>query len=154
MTSSVDLLPAEHAYDFDYFSVRLENHQLLHSSVAVRVFRAPLLAVPVGGRRRGGYFSASEVSIGLAIRNALAGTPGFPNTKLRRALFPDCCHVVEWGETPPDTESDVALGRFYGYSERAIAAHVHQNLSPTRPRRSHIDAFGLSRDQRGKNGRS
>ncbi|MFH9197830.1 MULTISPECIES: DUF6302 family protein [unclassified Streptomyces] len=40
---------------------------------------------------------------------------------------PDPCFVVEWGERPLTLEGDrsaTTLGRFYGYSEAAIAAFM------------------------------
>lgn len=45
---TLSLRPAEDAYDFGYFRDRLADPALLADAVAVCVFRAPLLAVPVG----------------------------------------------------------------------------------------------------------
>jgi hypothetical protein len=131
VTYGIDLLPPEVAYDYEYFSSRLADPRLLDNSVAVRVFRAPLLAVPVGGSRRGGEFPVAEATIGVAVRDALRDRPGFPRTRLRWALLPGCCHTVEWGDPVPATNGDAELGRFYGYSEDAIGEHIrHSFIQP------------------------
>lgn len=119
----VTLLPPTDAYDFESVAARLHDPELLETSVAVRVFRAPLLAVPVGGRRRGGRMDVSLVRVALAIRQALAGHPGFPDIRIRLASprGRPHCWAVEWGERLPFRASDSDRIRFYGGSDRRIA---------------------------------
>ncbi|CAL9359833.1 hypothetical protein SUDANB105_00641 [Streptomyces sp. enrichment culture] len=116
--------PPHEAYDYPYFHARLADTTILKHAVAIQVFRAPLLAIPVGGSRRGGYISVDLLTIGLAIRQVLDGRPGFPDLRVRWCPYRDTCHVVEWGSEPPD--GDVERGRFYGYSDHAIADFLAQ----------------------------
>lgn len=121
---TVTLAPAYEAYDFDHYRGLLVDPSVLDHSVAIRVFRAPLLAVAVGGPRRGGYFAAFDPTIGLAIRELLAGRYGFPNVRLRWSPYPDTSHGVWWGDTPPDSYDDRVRGEFSGYREAAINAFM------------------------------
>ncbi|MFI6056010.1 DUF6302 family protein [Streptomyces violascens] len=121
----VALQPAKDAYDFEYFRDRLADPTVLDQAVAVRIFRAPLLAVPVGGSRRGGYLSFDLLVLAMEARSLLAGQPGFPDLRVCRSPYCDTLHTVRWGERAPAWwEDDVATGRFYGYSEAAIALFV------------------------------
>ncbi|MER6230984.1 DUF6302 family protein [[Kitasatospora] papulosa] len=117
---------AREAYDLEFVASRLHDRHLLESSVAVRVFRAPLLAVPVGGRRRGGCMDIGPADVAMAVRDALLDIPGFPDVRLRLVSppFEPNRWVVEWGEQPPTLQGpcdDLTIRRFYGYSEDAIA---------------------------------
>src|SRR4051812_26098514 len=105
---SVTLLPAEAAYDYEFVAARLHDRHLLGHSVAVCVYRAPLLAVPVGGQRRGGSLAAGPVSVALAIRQALAERPGFPDARVRLVSPPGepLRWVVDWGEHLPFRSTD------------------------------------------------
>ncbi|MGW3627808.1 DUF6302 family protein [Streptomyces sp. NPDC000880] len=123
---TITVLPAREAYDYEHFRHRLADASVLEQSVAIRVFRMPLLAVPVSGPRRGGYFSTTSLTVGLAVRSLLEGRPGFTSLRLRRSPYRDACHIVEWGDTPPSYWDDVSLGRFYGYSDTAIAVFVRR----------------------------
>lgn len=122
-TLRVTLLPATDAYDFESVAARLHDPDLLNSSVAVRIFRAPLLAVPIGGRRRGGRMDVTLVHVALAIRQALAGRPGFPDIRIRLVSPPGQrnCWAVEWGERLPFRATDSDRIRFYGGTDRRIA---------------------------------
>lgn len=124
----VTVLHTRLAYDFEFVASRLHDRHLLDSSVAVCVFRAPLLAVPVGGQRRGGCMNAGPVDVALAIRDALLEIPGFPDVRIRLVSPPYEPHdwVVEWGERLPFRITDSDRARFYGYSEAAIAACVQR----------------------------
>lgn len=142
---TVTLRPAAEAYDYEYFRSRLAEPALLADAVAVRVFRAPLLAVPVGGSRRGGFMSFDLLTLAMATLVLLAEQPGFPHLRVRWSPFRDTCHTVEWGDPAPEWwEDDAVSGRFYGYSEEAIAAFagrrpktpssaVSEPCSPTAP---------------------
>lgn len=135
-TTSADALslrPVEEAYDFEYFRDRLADPAVLADAVAICVFRAPLLAVPVRGLRRGGYMSFDLLSTALEARGLLADRPGFPSLRVRWSPYRDTCHTVEWGRPAPAWwEDDVVFGRFYGYSEAAIAAFVGHHYQPPR----------------------
>ncbi|MFF3750508.1 DUF6302 family protein [Streptomyces sp. NPDC002018] len=115
----VHLRPPWQAYNYEYVRSRLADPRLAAVGVAIQVFRAPLLAVPVGGCRRGGFFIVDDERIALAVCDALWGQPGFPSPRFRWAPSPDHCYIVEWGETAPSGDTN-ARGRFYGYSDRAI----------------------------------
>lgn len=120
---SVTLLHARTAFDFEFVSRRLHDRYLLNSSVAVRVNRAPLLAVPAGGRRRGGCMDAGPVNVALAIRHALLQMPGFPNVRIRLVSPPGEPNywVVEWGERLPFRITGSDRARFYGDTDHRIA---------------------------------
>lgn len=130
---AVSLRPAAEAYDFEHFRDRLAEPTILTYTVAVRVFRAPLLAVPVGGSRRGGYMSFDLLSLAMATRRLLEDQPGFPSLRVRWSPYRDTCHTVEWGAPAPEWwEDDAVFGRFYGYSESAIAAYLrHHPQTPS-----------------------
>ncbi|MFD9356422.1 DUF6302 family protein [Streptomyces sp. NPDC060031] len=117
------MLPASQAYDFEYIRTRLADPSVLEHSVAIRVFRAPLLAIAVGGPRLGGYFLAAEPIIAMSVVNLLTGRYGFPNLRLSWSSSPHSGHAVEWGDTPPHRGDHVQYGRFYGYAEAAISAY-------------------------------
>ncbi|MET9184961.1 DUF6302 family protein [Streptomyces tendae] len=127
------LRPAAEAYDFEYFRDRLAVPGILDDAVAVRIFRAPLLAVPVGGPRLGGYMSFDLLTLAMAARDLLDNQPGFPNLRVRWSPYGDTCHTVEWGDPAPEWwEDDAVLGRFYGYSEGAISAFTqHRPQTPS-----------------------
>ncbi|MCZ4123667.1 DUF6302 family protein [Streptomyces sp. H39-S7] len=115
------LVPARLAYDFEYIASRLADPSLLDHAVAVCVHRAPLLAVPVGGARRGGYMSFDLLILAAKTRGLLEGLPGFPNLRVRPSPYRDTCHVVEWGGQPPACDyDDVARSGFYGYSQAVV----------------------------------
>ncbi|GGV62936.1 hypothetical protein GCM10010277_68660 [Streptomyces longisporoflavus] len=133
--TALTVAPAQEAYDYELFVERLADPWLLEKSIAVRTLRMPFLLVPVGGSRRGGYFSVPYVDLGLMVHDLVLGQPGFPDPRLRWAPYPDACHVVEWGERPPTYRGpadDIALGRFYGYSEHAIARFVNRAANTSR----------------------
>ncbi|WP_369228784.1 DUF6302 family protein [Streptomyces sp. R21] len=134
VTATVMAAPQD-AYDFYYYEQRIADAWLLDKSIAVRTLRMPFLAVPVGGSRRGGYFPVTCLCFGLRVRDVLLEQPGFPDPRLRWSPYPDTCHVVEWGERPPTLWGDcddVTLGRFYGYSEDAIARFTNRRASTPR----------------------
>ncbi|WP_447035773.1 DUF6302 family protein [Streptomyces sp. DSM 118878] len=129
---TVSLCPAEEAYDYESYRSRLAEPAILAEAVAVRVFRAPLLAIPVGGPRCGGYMSFDLLTLAMAARSLLAKQPGFPDLRVSFSPYRDTCHTVEWGDPAPECwEGDEVRGRFYGYSEAAISAFVRR--SPQTP---------------------
>ncbi|MEV0445978.1 DUF6302 family protein [Streptomyces spectabilis] len=135
---TVVLTKAREAYDLAYYAQRIADPELLENGLAVCMMRMPLLAVPVGGSRRGGYYPVPCLCFGLAVRDALRGNPGFPFLRVRWSVCPDDSYVVEWGAKPPSLwpgHNDAILGRFYGYSEAAIEQYTAAQLAeaPTAP---------------------
>ncbi len=131
---AIRLLPPKDARDYCYFRERLADPSLLDRSVAVGLYGALLLAVPVGGTRRGGFLPVDEILPALAISRLLADRPGFPNPRVRWSPWPDTCHAVRWGDEPPP-EDDIARGWFYGYSATAITAFLQWAERPLQPLR-------------------
>lgn len=118
MPLSIELLTARDAYDYEFVAARLHDPDLLLSSVAIRIFRAPLLAVPVGGCRRGGRIDVGPVSAALAVRDVLLGHPVFPllRVNLTRTTSGESW-LVEWGERAPGHPVGAPERlRFYGYT--------------------------------------
>jgi hypothetical protein len=112
-------MPPAEAYDFDYFRTRVDA-ELLARSIAIRVFRMPLLAVPVGGTRRGGWFGADTLAIAQAVRDVLAPFSGFPDVRITWHCPSHCPYIVEWGDRPPSTWSYENERRaFYGLTRPA-----------------------------------
>lgn len=104
-----------------WFRERLQDPTLIDAGVVVVVDGIGFLAVPVGGRRRGGYTSLDNPEAVYCVRDALVGRRGFPRVRVHWSSCPSTCHVVEWGEDAPDaSQEDDVTGRFYGYSEQAI----------------------------------
>ncbi|MCG8970201.1 DUF6302 family protein [Streptomyces sp. CL12-4] len=101
----ITVMPPAEAYDFDYFRARVDA-ELLARSVAIRVFRVPLLAVPVGQTRRGGWFGVDDLTIALAVRTVLVPLGGFPSPRITWRCSPRGSYVVEWGDQPPATWPD------------------------------------------------
>ncbi|MFH8934129.1 DUF6302 family protein [Streptomyces griseosporeus] len=132
MTSplKVSLLPPTDAMDYEYMRARLEDPSVLAQSVAVQVFRLPLIAVAVGGPRLGGYLSVDPVAVAMAIRDLLTGRPCFPDVRVSWSPYLDSCHVVEWGGPPP-LHNDAERGRFYGYSAEAISKYLDSRVTTT-----------------------
>ncbi|MGC9479680.1 DUF6302 family protein [Streptomyces sp. WG4] len=93
-------MPPAEAYDFDYCSTRVDP-ELLSASIAIRVFRIPLLAVPTGATRRGGWFGVDNLAIALAVRDVLAPFSGFPDVRITWHDAPRSAYAVEWGDRPP-----------------------------------------------------
>ena len=125
------LLPATEATEDEtaYYRARLEDPALLDAGAVVLVASMRLLAVPVGGRRRGGFIPTDTVAVGLAVRAALTGRPGFPNVRFRWSTDLEVCHHVAWGPRPPEWD-DGARGRFYGYRADAIARYLARPVAP------------------------
>ncbi|MFI7352031.1 DUF6302 family protein [Streptomyces sp. NPDC049936] len=119
-TPDVTVMPPAEAYDFDYFRARIDT-ELLSRSIALRVFRMPLLAVPVGATRRGGCFDVDNLAIALAVRDVLTAFSGFPDPRITWLCTPRSSYSVEWGERPPVTWPDEAERlAFYGHRRPAL----------------------------------
>jgi Family of unknown function (DUF6302) len=108
--------------NWDYFNKRLENPDLLKHAVPIVCDGLTVdLAVPIGGKRRGGYVALATLRWCRDAVSQLKGKPGFPHLRIVKGSR-TIMHNVRWGEAEPgDGASDTELGRFYGYSEQAIA---------------------------------
>jgi hypothetical protein len=110
------------ALNYTFYRDRLDNPGLLDRAA---VTEDGDLAVPVGGKRRGGYVGVNTRAAGRRLVRQLAGRPDeFPAVRLVRGDG----WLVEWGpeldwrgdgERPEDY---AAAGRHFGYSDAAIAA--------------------------------
>lgn len=96
---TIAVLPAVHAYDYEAVRRRLLEPELLCGSVAVRVFRAPLLAVSVGGSRLGGFLDADSLAIALAVCEALGVIQDSPECVSARSPRPSL--VTGWWSGAP-----------------------------------------------------
>ncbi|MFE0937685.1 DUF6302 family protein [Streptomyces mutabilis] len=135
----VTVMPPVEAYDFDYIRARVDA-ELLSGSIAIRVFRIPLLAVPVGRTRRGGSFGVDNLAIALAVRDVLASFGGFSDLRIAWHDAPRSSYVVAWGDRPPTTWSnDDERLAFYGLTRGpALAAPAAPlRLSPAPSPRPH-----------------
>jgi hypothetical protein len=105
----------------------LEDPSLLDSAVAV----GHDLAVPIGGRRRGGFVCVDGEEGAAAAIAVLSGHPGFPNLRVVLSDDPEVWDNVRWGDDEPPVpqldasavewaRSDMAAGHLYGYREKAI----------------------------------
>lgn len=100
----------------------LEDTTLLDGAVLTTMVGEPhrdSLAVPVGGKRRGGCVLVLSDEVESVV-SRMKATPGFPDVRVYKDVF------VEWGEPFPVTPAgarevnSTELGRYYGYSEDAI----------------------------------
>lgn len=115
----VTVMPSAEAYDFDSFRTRVDA-ELLARSIAIRVFRMPLLAVPVGRTRRGGWFGVDHLAIATAVRDVLTPFGGFPDPRIIWQHTGRGSYAVEWGERPPATWlNDDERRAFYGHKQAA-----------------------------------
>lgn len=119
----LELMPAQEACDYDHSRSALADRENLRRSIALRIHDTTFLAVPLGGRRRGGYLFVCCTTAGLLVRDVLKGPDGFPNRRLSWSPYTDTCHVVRWSE-PEASEwcDDTVCGCFYGYRAVPIFA--------------------------------
>jgi len=117
--------------NWSWLAARLEDPGLLRRGVVV----LGEIAVPVGGKRRGGFVFVAGRAEGKRVIAAIRGVPGFPRPRLvvpRRYAA-----TVRWGDAAPvspgvtasDLEwarHDLAAGRYHGYTERAIRRFLVQ----------------------------
>ena len=106
------------ALNYQYFRDRLEDSSLLDRAV---VTEDNDLAVPVGGKRRGGYVGADTRAAAGRLSRQLATRPDeFPGVRLYRG---GPGWLVEWGPELDWRDDDEVAGRHFGYSDAAIAAY-------------------------------
>ncbi len=106
------------ALNYQYFRDRLDDPSLLDRAL---VTEDNDLAVPVGGKRRGGYAGAVTRAVGHRTVRQLRTRPDeFPAARLTYA--DGCGWLVEWGPELDWSSDDATIGRRFGYSEAAIAS--------------------------------
>ena len=120
------------ALDRAWYAARLDDPWLLDFSIVVRRSdRHFLLAVPIGGRRRGGFVWLESAKDADQAAERLKGTAGFPNVRIDHSRERGAYQVVRWGENEPSitqrcdqAEAQIAqhraAGEFFGYSDSAI----------------------------------
>jgi Family of unknown function (DUF6302) len=110
----------------EYYEERLDDVTLLDGAVTVTVESFADIAVPVGGKRRGGCFDTFSWRQAHDVVRQLVGRPGFPNVRV--VHHPDFqAWVVEWGEPEPHGDA-TDVGRHFGYSEAAILEFNIQHI--------------------------
>jgi Family of unknown function (DUF6302) len=128
------------AVDRPWYAARLLDLWLLDLSIPVRSGDGHfLLAVPIGGQRRGGFVSLPSRKYAEHAAERLAGNAGFPNVRIERSREGSTHSVVRWGEDEPSVterrnqpEAQItdhrAAGEFFGYSDSAIRAFLLERL--------------------------
>ncbi|MFH7336623.1 DUF6302 family protein [Streptomyces hygroscopicus] len=97
---TVELRPPDQRDEWaaSWYREWLDDPTLLEAAVVLVVDGAGCIAVPCGGRRRGGHLSVDDdIAVLWAMRDALDGRPGFPDVRVRWSTDPEVCHRVEWG---------------------------------------------------------
>ena len=130
--------------ELDWYRNRLADVDLLAKAEEVNFYDTDsdgeefeyfVVAIPVGGPRRGGCLSLSEADNVQQAIDQLSLWDGFPNLRAEYSDDDEVCHVVRWGDDPPPIPDmsaddaaweafDIANGRFYGYSEDAIQRYI------------------------------
>lgn len=124
-----------------WFRERLDDPELVTRAIWVE----SLLAVPVGGKRRGGYISVFGLKHAREVMAQMAKANGFPNPWFEPGKsgktwsYPPNLH---WGEPSPEFPAgrrvpewdgalfDVESGRHYGYSEKSIQEFITERFGP------------------------
>jgi hypothetical protein len=117
-------ISVQDALNYRFYLDRLDDPGLLDRAV---ITEDGDLAVPVGGKRLGGYVAADTRAAGRRLIRQLATRPDeFPDLRLV-CYYP---WVVEWGpeldwrgDDDGHPEDYAAAGRYFGYSEAAVAAY-------------------------------
>jgi len=112
------------ALNYRFFRDRLDDPSLLDRAV---VTEHGDLAVPVGGKRQGGYVGVDTRAEAIRLIRLLSTRPAeFPALRLLRGDG----WLIEWGpeldwrgDDGGHPEDYVAAGRYFGFSEAAIAAY-------------------------------
>ncbi|KUN32573.1 hypothetical protein AQJ11_03340 [Streptomyces corchorusii] len=113
-------------WELSWYRERLADPTLLDYAVVIVVDGTGYLVVPRCGRRRGGYVSANDAEVIWHLCDQLRALPRFPDVRVRWSTDPDVCHAVEWGDPVPNTPDDRVRGKFYGYSDEAIAEYAEE----------------------------
>lgn len=127
---AISVLHAHAAYDYEHVAARVLDPELLADAVAIRVFRVPLLAVPVGARRRAGSLTVDHQAVGAAVASVLTHLRGFPNVRLTQVPGQRGGYAVEWGEPLPADWPDEARSLFYGLRDARRPDGFHPVQDP------------------------
>jgi len=121
-------IPKGETSDYPYFAERLEDHSLLEKALAIHYGNLFFLAVPVGGRRRGGWVPTPDRACARRVVAFLSDKGGFPNPRVK--FEPGYAPKVQWGDRKPRQPGklteyavvcwQIKLGKYYGYSDKAI----------------------------------
>jgi len=112
-------ISVQDALNYRFYMDRLDDPGLLNRAV---ITEDGDLAVPVGGKRRGGYVGALSRAAGARLVRQLAARPDeFPAA--RYYFHHGAGWLVEWGPELDWRSDDAAAGRHFGYSEAAVAAY-------------------------------
>ena len=115
MNERTPVTRVQDAINYHYFRNRLEDPGLLDRAV---ITEEGYLAVPAGGKRLGGFVSIRPEAAGKRLIRKLAARPDeFPDARLVRGDPWD----VEWGPELDWDTGNATIGRYFGYSEAAIA---------------------------------
>jgi hypothetical protein len=116
-------ISVQDALNYRFFMDRLEDPGLLDRAI---VTEDGDLAVPVGGKRLGGYVvTYTRAAARRLIRQMAARPAEFPGIR----LYGGGDWLIEWGpeldwrENDEHPEDYVAAGRYFGFSEAAVAAY-------------------------------
>jgi len=124
------------AVDRAWYMTRLDDLWLLNFSIPLSSGDGCFfLAVPIGGRRRGGLVPFASPKTAEQAAEKLRSKAAFPNVRIERSRQGGTCHEVWWGEDKPAiSESDNqiedriaehrAAGEFFGYSDSEIRAFL------------------------------
>ncbi len=112
----------------EHYRSRLDDITLLDSSVWID----NSLAIPVGGKRRGGYCICYCEHSDVHLRR-LSKLVGFPNVRFIPAGKDYCANIV-WGKNRPKlpkrytnfttAKYSIDNGRYFGYTEQSIYNHL------------------------------
>ena len=102
-----------------YYKERLENLELLDRAEIIESgFGFSEIAVPAGGKRRGGWVGCESRKLAKVAVAKLRGKPGFDNPR----IFKNDGWMVWWGEEFTDAmwNDDIEAGRYFGYKESVL----------------------------------
>ena len=107
--------------NYQYYKERLDDVTLLERAVPVSFGSDADIAVPVGGKRRGGFLDLDDPEWCREVARQLRGRPGFPDVRIAVCDDETGASEVQWGDPQPGEEADfIEMGRYFGYSEQAI----------------------------------
>lgn len=124
MSKRTPPVSVQDSYSYPFYRDRLDDPGLLDRAV---VTEDGDLAVPVGGKRHGGYLGMNTKAEALRLARQLAARPDeFPDIRYYRGDG----WRVEWGlhldwrgDDAGHPENYIAAGCLFGYSDAAIAAY-------------------------------
>lgn len=118
------------ALNVAYLRERLDDPTLLSRTVDVGD-----AAVPVGGKRRGGFVCVCDSEQAAQIIAVLSEHRGFPDLRFESSDDREAMSIVRWGGAPPPCPEidapdldwaclDLLADRYYGYSETTVRSFM------------------------------